>query len=148
MQENEEWMTTLTQGNSTEEEELEHERNMEALEVRLDLIGSELEDLQSKLPAESDDDDTQEASSEAVAVRAIGSLGAPEVRRLLWDMLGKFSRVEVRHANIVCLVVVVVCLFCWVLSHTHTSCCIARTTVTVGGKRTKGSNYFWFGTRN
>lgn len=92
----------------------DHEHNINDLELKLDLVGAELEDLRAKLPRgetenwnnEGGDHSSEEAlgggetsgltRSEDSASRMISNLGAPTLRTILWDMLDKFTKSEVR----------------------------------------------------
>ena len=91
----------------------DHEHNINDLELKLDLVGAELEDLRAKLPRGEIDDrniegvdptcdedlDGGEASgltrSENSATRMMSNLNAPVLRTILWDMLDAFTKSEV-----------------------------------------------------
>ena len=89
----------------------DHELTIGDLELKLDLVGTELEDLRTKLPKEDADESIQDScihgshsseeptaftKSEDAASRMISKLAAPVVRTILWDILDSFSKSEVR----------------------------------------------------
>ena len=90
----------------------DHEYYISDLELKLDLVGAELEDLRTKLPPgeienwnEGVDPSCDEGrfggessgltKSEESASRMIKNLGAPVLRTILWEMLDAFTQSEV-----------------------------------------------------
>ena len=70
-----------------------HEESVADLELKLELISSELEDLRSKMPP--NDDSTQMDGDEAVK-KLMASMTAPQLRALLMETFTKYSDSEVR----------------------------------------------------
>ena len=91
----------------------DHEHNINDLELKLDLVGAELEDLRAKLPRGELEDRNIEGvdptcdddlvggetsgltRSEDSATRMMSNLSAPVLRTILWDMLDAFTKSEV-----------------------------------------------------
>ena len=92
----------------------DHEHNINDLELKLDLVGAELEDLRAKLPRGEIEGRNNEGvdptcdeelvggetsalttRSEDSASRMISNLSAPILRTILWEMLDTFTESEV-----------------------------------------------------
>lgn len=71
-----------THGEEAEIAELEH--TVEELELKVELIGSDLENLRSELPVDDDEEET-------IVARLVKDKPAPIVRTLLIDVVGKYS---------------------------------------------------------
>jgi predicted nucleic acid-binding Zn-ribbon protein len=76
----------------------DHEQSIEDLEIKLELVGAELEDLRAKLTGvEDEDEDGPELSKYAGSAKtAIGNLDAPIVRTLLWNFVEQLAKSKVR----------------------------------------------------
>jgi len=72
--------------------EREHRQNVEELELRIELLGSELEEMQSKLPE--NDDSAGTAVSETVTTM-VAAKGAPALRTPLLETVELFANTEV-----------------------------------------------------
>ena len=123
----------------------DHEHAIGDLELKLDLIGAELEDLRAKLPrgdvenclsdgnnsdgSHPNEEPTSLTKSEDAAWRMISNLGAPIIRTILWDMLDLFSKSEVSAKLDLCasfsLFLIQAVLGTALTSHSHfaTLCC-------------------------
>eukprot|EP00562_Extubocellulus_spinifer_P002791 CAMPEP_0178486660 /NCGR_PEP_ID=MMETSP0696-20121128/8919_1 /TAXON_ID=265572 /ORGANISM="Extubocellulus spinifer, Strain CCMP396" /LENGTH=1944 /DNA_ID=CAMNT_0020114325 /DNA_START=206 /DNA_END=6040 /DNA_ORIENTATION=- len=94
----------------------DHEHAIGDLELKLDLIGAELEDLRAKLPRKDvenclsdgattdgshpSEEPTSLTKSEDAAWRMISNLDAPIIRTILWDMLDLFSKSELERQSL------------------------------------------------
>ena len=84
------------QGKSTNEAE-EH---LEDLELKCELIGSEMEDLRIKLAYFTSDEQTGSTKQEDTTHATVGNLSAPLARRLLWDFVQRYATTELENQNL------------------------------------------------
>ena len=74
-------------------------QNIEDLELKLEVVGNDLETIRSHLPNNHEDDDTKENESsskyENDAMKMIANLSAPVTKTLLWDILESTTKIEV-----------------------------------------------------
>jgi kinesin family protein 4/21/27 len=88
----------------------EHEHNISDIELKLDIVGAELEDLRTKLPSEdlenreknngsSEVGSAMVSKSEEAASKMISKLEPDVVRTILWEMLDTYSKSELLRRN-------------------------------------------------
>ena len=86
-------LETMKKAGAADELTRESEQNVEDLELRVELLGSELEELRSKLP-HWDEDETEESKNQPF-VDVITGKDAPILRTLLLETIEKYSGAEV-----------------------------------------------------
>jgi hypothetical protein len=83
----------------TTDEILEHEKNLEDLELRIELMNSNLDEIRSKLGTSGVTDmegDEDNLSAHNAEINLISSCSPPVVRTILWEMVTAFSNSQVR----------------------------------------------------
>ncbi len=95
-----EFHNTKRENESPSDEILEHEKNLEDLELRIELMSSNLDDIRSRLGGsdladiEGKEDDL---SSHSAEINLISSCPAPVVRTILWEIVTAFSNSQVSY---------------------------------------------------
>mmetsp|Transcript_25800 Transcript_25800/g.36960 ORF Transcript_25800/g.36960 Transcript_25800/m.36960 type:complete len:1498 (+) Transcript_25800:1-4494(+) len=84
---------------STSDDILDHEKNLEDLELRIELMNSNLEELRTRLEfgdsEEADVEDPEnQVQNKSSEIKLISSCPAPVARTLLWEIIGAFSKSE------------------------------------------------------
>ena len=85
-------MVAENDNEDTRSNEQERQRNVEELELRVELLGNELEEIQSMLPEQEDQDDEDD---DEVAKSMIAAKEAPVLRSLLLANVDMYARSEV-----------------------------------------------------
>ena len=93
-------VSTLDKLRKEGKETRETEESLEDLELKCELIGSDMEDLQMKLACSTSGDVSDSIKQEEATQTMIGNLAAPLARSLLWDFVDRFANAELENRNL------------------------------------------------
>ena len=82
------------------EDTSEAEESLEELELKSELIGSEMEDLKMKLSSFTSDEDSDSTPQEESTQKTVEKLDAALARRLLWDFVDRFATAKLENTNL------------------------------------------------